>query len=142
MLVISQNLVLSDEDDDIPEGTPLILWRNVVTIANVTADSEDADYPATNLANPATNQEWRGASDSPTPTTVAATPTRTSTPAACVGDCNGDRNVSVDELVRGINIALARDSLAECEPADANANDVVTIDEIVRAVSNAIDGCP
>ncbi len=68
MLVISQGLVLADET--IPDGTPLILWDNRVTTANVSADSEDASYPATNLANPATNQEWRGSSNSPTPTEV------------------------------------------------------------------------
>lgn len=70
MLVFASNIVLSDEDDALPDGTPLILWDSVVTISNISADSEDADFPATNMANPATNQEWRGASDSPTPTEV------------------------------------------------------------------------
>lgn len=70
MLVISQNLVLTAAEDVLPDGTPIILYDNKVTSANVTADSEDSDYPAVNLANPATNQEWRGASDSPLPSTV------------------------------------------------------------------------
>jgi hypothetical protein len=41
-----------------------------VTTSNVTADSEDSSYPVTNLANPATNQEWRGSPSSPTPIEV------------------------------------------------------------------------
>lgn len=70
MLVISNNLVLSAGEDALPDGTPLILIDNKVTISNVTTDSENDNYPVTNLANPATNQEWRGSSDSPTPTEV------------------------------------------------------------------------
>lgn len=58
MLVMSSSVVLA-EADDIPPGTPFIGWRNLVTVLNVTADSEDADYPATNLANPLTTNEWR-----------------------------------------------------------------------------------
>lgn len=37
---------------------PLILWENLVTVSNIEADHEDADYPATNAANPATNLYW------------------------------------------------------------------------------------
>lgn len=65
MLVIAQNLVLSDDEDDLPDGTPYILYDNKVTVGNVSATSEQDDYPATNLANPATNQEWRAVEDSP-----------------------------------------------------------------------------
>jgi len=59
-LVISQNLVLS-QPVYVPDGTPLILWDSIVTTTNITADSEAVGYPATNLANAATNQEWRAA---------------------------------------------------------------------------------
>lgn len=88
MLVIAPNLVLSDDDDALPDGTPLILWDSRVTISTITADSEDDSYPATNLANPATNQEWRGASDSPTPTEV-----------------NIDVAINSVELIDGVGIA-------------------------------------
>jgi len=70
MLVFAPNIVLSDDDEALPDGVPYILWENFVTRDNVSTDSEDVNYPITNVANPATNQEWRGASDSPTPTTV------------------------------------------------------------------------
>lgn len=70
MLIIAPNLVSPADEEALPDGTPLILWDNLVTAANISASSEDTNYPSSNLANPATNQEWRGASDSPTPTTV------------------------------------------------------------------------
>lgn len=60
MLVISPNLVLSSPAS-IPSGTPIILWDNIVTFSNITADSEAVGYPITNVSNPATNQEWRAA---------------------------------------------------------------------------------
>ena len=34
-------------------------YDNAVTISNVSADSEQASYPVTNLANPATNSLWK-----------------------------------------------------------------------------------
>lgn len=45
---------------------PVIAWQNLVTADNVTATSEDADYPASNLGNPATTsqQGWRSESTS------------------------------------------------------------------------------
>lgn len=70
MPLITTNPVLLPAEDALPDGTPIILWENEVTFNNVTADSEDAEYPATNLSNPATNQEWRGVADSPLPSTV------------------------------------------------------------------------
>lgn len=67
-----------------------------------------------------------------------------STPAAaaCVGDCNGDGQVTVDELIVGVNIALGEASVEQCAAFDANGDGQVTVDEIVGAVSVALDGCP
>lgn len=73
MLVISRNLVLSAAELALPPGTPLILWHNLVTFSNITANTAETDYPATNLANPATNSLWRAASDSPSPGNVLLT---------------------------------------------------------------------
>jgi hypothetical protein len=125
-----------------PSSTSTATLAGATATPTATATQTATAAIATPTSTPTTTSTTTAVSASPTPTTGVATPTATSTPAACVGDCNDDQIVSVDELVRGINIALGRDSLAECEPADGNANDVVTIDEIVRAVSNAIDGCP
>lgn len=59
MLVISQDIVLSAAQASLPPGTPRILWDNIVTFSNIAADSEATGYPASNLSNVATNQEWR-----------------------------------------------------------------------------------
>lgn len=62
--------------------------------------------------------------------------------ALCVGDCNGDRQVTVDELVLGINIALGETNVDQCTAIDASRDRQVTVDEIVAAVTAALDGCP
>jgi len=61
MLVISGTLVLSPAQAALPPGTPRILWDNFVTFGSITASSEAAGYPISNVTNPATNQEWRAA---------------------------------------------------------------------------------
>lgn len=59
MLVISQNLVLSEPEASLNENCPLVGWRNVITATGVAADFEDPDYPASNLANNLTHSIWR-----------------------------------------------------------------------------------
>ncbi len=62
--------------------------------------------------------------------------------AACVGDCNGDSEVTVDEILRMVNIALGSAGLDVCPVADESGDGEVTIDEILRAVNAALNGCP
>ena len=59
----------------------------------------------------------------------------------CVGDCNGDTQVTVDEIVTLINIALDNGADTECLPGDANHDGHITIDEIVTAANSALNGC-
>ena len=65
----------------------------------------------------------------------------------CVGDCNGDGQVTVDDLIRMVNIALDISPLCPneqrngCLAGDANCDCQVTVDEIIRAVQNALQGC-
>jgi outer membrane protein assembly factor BamB len=61
--------------------------------------------------------------------------------AACVGDCNDDRQVTVDELVRAVNIALGADLIASCDAVDNNRDGAVAINELVRGVTKALTGC-
>src|SRR5262249_7484584 len=78
-----------------------------------------------------------------TPTsTAAATPTAT-LPAfhLCVGDCNGDGIVGIEELIRGVNIALGNLPVTDCPALDCEGNGV-TINCLIRAVNNALNGCP
>jgi hypothetical protein len=86
----------------------------------------------------------------PTPTSTASpttTPTAThtfhatATPQPCAGDCDGDHNVTVDELVRGLNIALGDASLDVCPAMDRNHDGSVSVNELVVAVNSALSGC-
>lgn len=63
MIVISQNYALSVVPE-VDANLPAIGYRNVVTPSTIVADTQDVNYPASNLANPATNSEWRAADDS------------------------------------------------------------------------------
>jgi len=60
---------------------------------------------------------------------------------ACVGDCNGDASVTIDELVRAVQIALGSATLDTCDAADNNRDGTVSIGELVRSVSKGLAGC-
>ena len=62
--------------------------------------------------------------------------------ATCVGDCDGSGDVTVNELVVGVNIALSLAPATTCEAMDRNGDGMVTIDELLTAVSAALLGCP
>lgn len=59
----------------------------------------------------------------------------------CLGDCNGDGTVRVDELVTGVNLALGTLSRDRCPAFDGNADTNVTVDELITAVNHALAGC-
>ena len=60
----------------------------------------------------------------------------------CVGDCDGDGHVAINELIAGVGVALGTQPLDACPAFDANHNGTVTIDELIAAVTNALSGCP
>ena len=63
------------------------------------------------------------------------------TPIACLGDCNGDGQVTVDEMINGVAIALGTRPIDTCPAFDRNGSGEVTIDELIRAEQLALDGC-
>jgi pimeloyl-ACP methyl ester carboxylesterase len=63
-------------------------------------------------------------------------------PIPCVGDCNGDGNVTVDEMVRGIGITLGTIEIEVCEALDCQGTGSTSISCVIQAVNNAIAGCP
>ena len=79
----------------------------------------------------------------PNPTeTATASPTATPTGPAgiCVGSCNGDNSVAINELVTLVNIALDALSPSACaEGIPGGAT--VDIALLIRAVGNALNGC-
>lgn len=63
------------------------------------------------------------------------------TGGACVGDCGGDGEVTIDELISMVNIALGTRPVTECSAGDENRDGEITIDEIIKGVNNALNGC-
>jgi protocatechuate 3,4-dioxygenase beta subunit len=75
------------------------------------------------------------------PPTATAPPSPTKMPSDCAGDCSNDGTVTVDELVRGVNLSLGTPSGEQCAAFDRDGNRLVTIDELVAAVNGALGGC-
>lgn len=61
--------------------------------------------------------------------------------ATCPGDCDGDATVTVDEILRGVNIALGSLPLGDCPVYDVDASGGVEVNELVAAVNAALAGC-
>ena len=82
---------------------------------------------------------------SPTPTQPSG-PTATQTqstpvPTTCVGDCDGNGVVVVNEIVTGVNIALGAAPVSQCQVFDVSGNGAVDINELVGAVNSLLGGC-
>jgi hypothetical protein len=78
--------------------------------------------------------------------TISPSPTPTATPIPtakleCAGDCDGDATVRVDELLRGVNIALNTLPVTMCPAFDADHNAAVQVAEIIAGVNAALLGC-
>src|SRR5574337_1103352 len=63
-------------------------------------------------------------------------------PGLCVGDCNTDGPVTVEEILAMLSIALGNPPYVPCQAGDANGNGQITVDEIITAVNHALKGCP
>lgn len=109
----------------------------------------DPEPPATATVTPTatasvTNTPPPPPTATPSPTIPATTPTPTTTPTprpVCPGDCDGDGNVTVAELVRAVSVALDEGS-RDCAAADENGDGTVSVGELIRAVNAALAGCP
>jgi hypothetical protein len=62
-------------------------------------------------------------------------------PIPCVGDCNGDGQVTIGEILTTVDIALGNADVSTCRDGDANHDGQITIDEILAAVDHALNGC-
>jgi hypothetical protein len=61
-IVITRGVVLAASLDEIGENAPILGWQNLVSLSAVAASYQDANYPASNLANPSTAQFWKSTS--------------------------------------------------------------------------------
>lgn len=62
-VVVSPGLVIAPGVDGLNANSPIIGYQNLAS--SVTATTEEADWPAGNLANPSTYLKWRSAPGSP-----------------------------------------------------------------------------
>lgn len=60
---------------------------------------------------------------------------------ACRGDCDLGNDVTVDEVLTLVSIAVGETDLGSCPVADRTCDGAVTVDEIIEAVSRALEGC-
>ncbi len=60
--------------------------------------------------------------------------------AQCVGDCNGDLEVAINELIAGVNMALGT-TTTPCARMDGYSNGTVSVNELIQAVNAALMGC-
>lgn len=63
--------------------------------------------------------------------------------AQCVGDCDGDGRVTVDEITRAVGVSLAV-GLPDpvCAAIDRDGDGHIAVTELILAVNNALNGCP
>jgi len=64
-----------------------------------------------------------------------------SSASMCTGDCDENSAVTVDELVKGVSIALGQSTVDECPSFDCLMNGHVTVACLVKAVNDALSGC-
>jgi hypothetical protein len=74
--------------------------------------------------------------------TAAATPTAT-LPVAdeCVGDCDENDRVDINELITGVNILLGAADITRCPSFDRNDSSGVEINELITAVNASLNDC-
>ncbi len=60
----------------------------------------------------------------------------------CVGDCDANGTVTVDEVIRAVNIVLELLPPDRCLAADSSGDRQASVDEVVKSVGNLLHGCP
>jgi len=60
---------------------------------------------------------------------------------ACPGDCDYSSDITVDEIVISVNVAVGAASLAACVSLDENSDGEVDVAEIIGMVTRALGGC-
>ncbi|HVN83675.1 MAG TPA: S8 family serine peptidase [Candidatus Binatia bacterium] len=112
----------------------LLLQANPTLSASAIADILTSTAQQDSFTGSTPNQLWgHGKLD------IAAAAIAVAPP--CVGDCDGNGRVDVDELVTTVRIALDLADVMQCRSADHDGNGRVTVDEAQAAVNAALNGC-
>jgi hypothetical protein len=144
-------IIYSQNDEDTPTGFSLVRQRlgedRVTPVGSPALWLMDADYGVIYRRG-----DFTGPPPTPTVTprlptatvtrTGAATPTRTTRPqGSCVGDCDRNGVIVINELIRSVSIALGVTNLSQCLLADRDGDGQVEIAELIAAVNAALSGC-
>ncbi|HEX7408022.1 MAG TPA: sialate O-acetylesterase [Candidatus Binatia bacterium] len=133
---------INDNGTTHPSSTVTISASNQITIvapSPLTGIGTTLTYASDNTAMGAVVPTDSSTFNLPAQITIAQAVTPTLIP--CVGDCNGNGHVTVDEILTMVNIALGNANISACTAGDANKNGQITVDEILTAVNNALNGC-
>jgi hypothetical protein len=60
---------------------------------------------------------------------------------SCLGDCNNDGVVEVQELVRGVGIGMEQVPFPTCPRFDGDHDGIVAVYELVGGTGNSLSGC-
>lgn len=112
---------------------------NLVEIVALTFPGDPADTPILPSPTPTATRPPATPTTTATATATATTPTGS---GHCPGDCGGNGLVTVDELLKAVNIALGTLGVTSCPAVDGDGNGSVTIAELLQAVNAALSGCP
>jgi hypothetical protein len=134
--------------------TPVLTFTPVKSFTPIPTSTAPGRTPSRSRTPTFTPSAQATASGSPGQTgtpTASGTRTRTLTPSrrptdvptaiVCVGDCNVDNAVSINELIIGVLIASQGGGTGGCVAFDPNGSGSITIEELVRAVGLALSGC-
>lgn len=75
-----------------------------------------------------------GAASEPVPLTITGGP-------SCAGDCDANGWVGIDELIRGVRMALGDARTPACAAMDRDGNGAVQVPDLVAAVTASLLGC-
>jgi hypothetical protein len=126
-----------EEEFGAPREIVVRIGDPAAATATPTATRRPSDTPT--IRATATDTATRAPTRTATPTPTGSTPTPGD---FCVGDCNGNSQVSIDELTQVLNVAFGQTPLAQCPAADAGGDGAVGIPDMITAVGSALSGCP
>jgi hypothetical protein len=61
----------------------------------------------------------------------------------CIGDCDDNRTITIDELITGASLVVQElPTAGSCDAIDADTDGVAAVNELIAAIGNGLDGCP
>ena len=89
-----------------------------------------------------TATETATATDTATPSPMVTASVTATAPPPCTGDCNHSGEITVNELIAGVDIALGTAPLTTCPAFDCTGTGQVSVSCLIDAVDAALHGCP